>query len=131
MKDKYVFDSTVWVELERKNPEVEQVALPLLEKNAVCLVDLIVTELLRGAKTRKDFLKLKGGFSVFMQLSTTWSAVADLAFNAARKGFNPPLTDLYIAQCVIENNKTLVTHDKHFKQIAQVKQFELIKLPIL
>lgn len=128
MKDKYVFDSTVWIELERKNPEVEKIALPLLEKNAVCLVDLIVAELLRGTKTRKDFMKLKTGFSVFLQLGASWEAVADLAFQAARKGFNPPLTDLYIAQCVIENNKTLVTHDKHFKEIAQVKHFELIKL---
>ncbi|MBI2339860.1 MAG: PIN domain-containing protein [Deltaproteobacteria bacterium] len=128
MKDKYVLDSSVWIEIERKNPAVLERVLPLIEKNQVCLVDLIVAELLRGAKTRKDFLKLKDGFSVFLQLSTKWESVAELAFNTGRRGFTPPLTDLYIAQCVLENQKTLVTHDKHFRHIAQVKPFEVILL---
>ena len=126
MKDKYVLDSTVWVEMERKNPSVLERVYPLINRNEVCLVDLIAAELLRGTKTKKDYDILKEGFSVFTQLTTTWGTVAELAFQVGRKGFHPPLTDLYIAQCVIENRKTLITHDNHFKHIASVKFFDLI-----
>lgn len=128
MKDKYVFDSTVWIEIERKNPVILGKFSPFIEKNEVCLVDLIVAELLRGTRTKKDYTALKDGFSVFNCLATTWEKVAELAFAVGRKGFQPPLTDLYIAQCVIENKKKLITHDKHFRQIVQVKPFELILL---
>lgn len=123
MKDKYVLDSCLWIEIERGNPKVLSIVQPLIDKNEVCLVDVIVAEVLRGTKTRKDYLKLKEAFSHFSQLSTSWAAVAELAFEACRKGFQPPLIDLYIAQCVLENNKTLLTQDKHFPQIAKIRAF--------
>lgn len=123
MKDRYVLDSCLWIEIERGNPKVLGVVQPLIDENQVCLVDVIVAEVLRGAKTRKDYLKLKEAFSHFVQLSTTWETVTELAFEVSRKGFQPPLIDLYIAQCVLENGKTLLTQDRHFPQIAKVRAF--------
>ena len=128
MKDKYVLDSSIWGEIERKNVSVLDRVQPLIDKNEVCLVDVIVAELLRGARTRKDYKRLEEAFSDFLQLTTTWPRVADLAFQVARKGFHPPLIDLYIAQCVLENKKTLITQDKHFRQIAGVQTFDLVLL---
>ncbi len=130
MKDKYVLDSCIWIELERKNPVISERVLPLIEKNQVCLVDVIVAEVLRGVKSQKDFNHLKESFSNFNQLSTPWSAVAKLPFQVSRKGFHPPLVDLYIAQCVFENKRTLITQDKHFDSIARVRDFsvELFKV---
>lgn len=129
MKDKYVLDSCIWIEIERKNPAILERVLPLIEKNQVCLVDVIGTEVMRGTRTLKDFRRLKEAFSVFNQLSTTWDKVSELAFKVARKGFHPPLVDLYIAQCVWENKKMLITQDKHFEFIARVQSFsvELLK----
>lgn len=123
MKDRYALDSCIWIEIERGNPKILSAVQPLIDKNEVCLVDVIVAEVLRGTKTRKDYLKLKEAFSHFVQLSTTWEEVAELAFEVSRKGFQPPLIDLYIAQCVLENGKTLITQDKHFPQIAKVRAF--------
>lgn len=128
MKGKYVLDSSIWVEIERENASVLDRVQPLIDKNEVCLVDVIVAELLRGAKTPRDYKRLDQVFSDFLQLKTEWSRVADLAFQVSRKGFHPPLVDLYIAQCVLENKKALITQDKHFRQIANVRAFELVVL---
>ena len=118
MKDRYVFDSSIWIEMERGNHSILQFAEPILRKNQVCLVDVIAVEVLRGTRSRRDFQKLKAAFADFVQLTTRWEAVAELAFKMARSGFQPPLIDLYIAQAVMENRKILVTQDKHFKQMA-------------
>lgn len=128
MKDKYVLDSSIWIEIERKNPHILALVLPMIEKNETCLVDVIAAEVLRGTKTRKDYLILKDSFSDFIQLSTGWDRVSELAFSTARKGFYPPLIDLYIAQCVYENKKILVTQDRHFRQIAKAQYFEVIEV---
>ena len=124
MTDKYVLDSSIWIEIERKNPVVMEIVNPHIEKNEVCLVDVIVAEVLRGTKTRKDFVKLKNDFSFFNCLTASWTEVADLAFRVSRKGHHPPLIDLYIAHCVRQNRKTLITQDKHFSQIAAVRSFQ-------
>ncbi len=106
--------------MERNNPKIISFISPFIEKNEVCVVDLIVAEILRGIKTVKDFKKVKENFSYFNQLTTSWEKVAELAFQTARKGFWPPLTDLYIAQAVFENHKVLITMDKDFQNIGNV-----------
>lgn len=128
MKDKYILDSSIWIELERKTPLVCEKVIPLIQKNRVCLVDVIVAEVLRGTKTNRDFQTLKKTFQSFRWLATRWETVAILAFEVAQRGYNPPLIDLYIAQCAIENKKILVTQDKHFAHIAHVAPLKHIFL---
>lgn len=111
--------------MERSNSRIANRILPLIEKNKICLVDVIVAEVLRGLKSKQDYRKLLQGFRAFNIYSTSWLAVADLAFKVARKGYNPPLVDLYIAQVTIENKKTLLTQDKHFVGIKEVQNFSL------
>ncbi|MBI2982370.1 MAG: PIN domain-containing protein [Deltaproteobacteria bacterium] len=125
MKDRYVLDSSIWIEMERRNSRILDKITPLIERNEICLVDLIAAEVLRGTKTRKDFKALQKAFSDFPEISTRWEKVARLAFDVARRGFNPPLTDLYIAQAVREHGKTLITQDSDFLQISRVKPFSL------
>lgn len=125
MKDKYVLDSNIWIEIERKNPKVLDRVDPLIQGNRVCLIDIIIAEVLRGTRTRKDFRTLKSVFDDFPVLTASWKDVSDLAFLVARKGFYPPLIDLYIAQAVSKNKKILITRDSDFTQIAKVKPFSL------
>ena len=128
MKDRYVLDSSIWIELERGNPAISTLVQPFIDRNEVCVVDLIVAELLRGTKSRRDFDRLESAFADFVWLSADWERVAETAFRVARKGLNPPLTDLYIAQSVHDNDKVIVTQDKHFKQIAGVLPFKFVLL---
>jgi predicted nucleic acid-binding protein len=125
MKDKFVLDSNIWIEIHRGNTKIRKYVGPFIENNHVCLVDVITTEILRGAKARKDFETLKVAFSDFPQISTSWARVSELGFRVARQGFSPPLIDLYIAQSVQETNRTLVTLDKHFVQIANINHLSV------
>lgn len=119
MKDKFVLDSSVWIAIERRHPDVLARAAPLLAENRVCLVDVIVAEVLRGVKHKKDFNSLRQTFASFTVLTATWNRVAETAFELARHGQHPPLLDVYIACCVRDNHKTLITHDRHFQQIGK------------
>jgi len=125
MKDRFVLDSNVWIEIERGNARVVERVEPLIQTNQICLVDLIVAELLRGTRSQRDFNRLKQGFASFPVISTQWERVAELAFRVGRQGYHPPLTDLYIAQAVLETHRTLITLDSDFAQIAKVKPFSL------
>lgn len=128
MKDKYVLDSSIWIELERGNQKILKKVEPLILKNQVCLIDAIVAEVLRGVRRKKDFDILQDSFSSYNILSTDWLKVANLAFEISKKGFQPPLIDLYIAQCVYENKRTLVSQDKDFIAIKKIQAFDLISL---
>ncbi|MBL7685864.1 MAG: PIN domain-containing protein [Deltaproteobacteria bacterium] len=125
MKDKYVLDSSLWIEIHRENISILSKIEPLFQKNKVCLIDVISAEVLRGARNDKDYKKLEEIFNDFLILSCDWKKVAKLAYQVGKKGFNPPLIDLYIAQCVHENKKRLMTQDKHFLQISKILPFEL------
>ncbi len=93
----YIFDSSIWVEIERGNKSIQKRAAQLINKNKVCLVDLIVAELLRGVKSEGDYNGLKLRLLSYEILSTTWTEVGRLGFLMARQGYSPPLADLYIA----------------------------------
>ncbi|MBL6989886.1 MAG: PIN domain-containing protein [Bacteriovoracaceae bacterium] len=121
MKDKYILDSSIWIELERKNQAIIGKVAPLFMKNLIITIDVISAEVLRGVKTKQDYIKLEKMLSNFVHLSTQWDEVAKLAFEVAKKGYYPPLIDLYIAQCVLDSKTTLITQDKHFAQITKVK----------
>lgn len=128
MKDRYVLDSSIWISLERGEKKVKQLVEPLIQKNQVCLVDVIEAEVLRGAVSQKDYNTLKEAFSYFEKLTTNWNSVAEIAFLMGRKGYMPPLIDVYIANAVMENKKTLVTHDKHFLHIEKILKIKLLML---
>ena len=125
MKDKFILDSSIWIAVERKKQTVCDRVLPLIAKNQVCLVDLIAAEVLRGGRTARDFDRLRETFLNFRILKTSWLRVATLAFQVAKQGFQPPLADLYIAQCTIEGRRTLITQDKDFQSIAKAHPFVL------
>lgn len=127
-KDKYVLDSSIWVEIHRNNQKILTIVQPLIDRSEICMVDVITAEVLRGARGPKDYQRLKQIFSDFPEIQTHWDAVAKLAFRMAQKGFHPPLIDLYIAQTSREQGKTLITQDKHFPQIAKIQPFPIVLL---
>lgn len=128
MRDKYVLDSSVWISMERGDAGILRVVEPMIQKNEVCLVDVIKAEVLRGALSAKGYRKLHHAFSFFTELGISWDRVASMAFKIARKGFMPPLIDIYIAAAVIENGKVLVSQDRHFRLIQKAVPLRLILL---
>lgn len=119
-KDVYVLDSSLWIRIGRNEPGIMQRIRPLIMKNAVCQVDLIVAELARSVNSVRDLKSIQEGFSHFSVLTTTWKKVAGLGFQLARRDFYPSMSCLYLAQCVIENRKILITEDETFKHLQKM-----------
>jgi predicted nucleic acid-binding protein len=118
-----ILDSSIWIEIARGNKKIITFVSPYLKKDKIFLVDLIFAEVLRGARSENDYLNLQKLFDDLPILSTDWQNVARLAYDVSRKGFNPPLADLYISNCAIENSVGIVSKDKHFLSIASIRKF--------
>ena len=52
--------------------------------------------------------------------------LSDLKYNYEKKGITLPLADLLIAAQTIENNMTLVTMDKGFERIEELKKIIIL-----
>lgn len=122
---KYVLDSCIWIKMGRGDQKILSLVTPWVQEEKVAIVDLIMAEVLRGVPSKKDFNNLKRDFLAFPQIKTSWQKVAELAYKVRKKGFHPPLADLYIAQAVIDYKMTLVTQDRDFAQIVKAKKFIL------
>ena len=124
-KSRYLVDSSLWVDLERGRDPAARKLTALIEKNVVCLADIIVAELLRGVRTDADYRGLKLRLLSFQIVQTSWVEVGALGYSVRKAGHSPPLADLYIAQCAISFGKTVVTSDRHFEEIASVSKLKV------
>ena len=123
MSDKYMIDSSVWIPYFRdKKYKLTPLIKELMEKDSVYINGIIQTELLKGAKSEKNYRTLKNSFNglQFLEIDKgLFDSISDAAFKLRRKGVTVPLTDLIIAIQCIENHLILIQEDKHFKFIQE------------
>ncbi len=122
-RKRYILDSSVWIAIERRDAHVSSLVMPLIDRNMVDLVDVIVAEVLRGVRTLKGYNLLLDHFLSFPILTGSWINTSALAFRLGQGGFNPPLVDIYIAQIARETRRTLLTQDRHFRGISAFEAF--------
>lgn len=124
-----IVDSSVWIaHLRGKNTAaVRRLASALTKREPIGLPDIILMEILRGARDAQAFLHLERAF-----LSLPRFVPADprqLARNAAHlyarcrwAGFTPRSgNDCLIACCAIEAGEPLLHEDRDFRAIAKVE----------
>ena len=64
MSDKYMIDSSVWIPYFRdKEYKLKSLIKELIEKDSVYINGIIQTELLKGAKSEKNYRTLKNSFN--------------------------------------------------------------------
>jgi len=126
------FDTSMLIELERKNPRIiERIKeLSLLHPFPAILPFISYYEFIRGLKMRKnkDYEKriaFVDRFNILKTSKKTAEILADLRIKYELKGITLPLADLLIASQVIENQLTLVTLDKDFEKIEELKKIVL------
>ena len=123
-------DTSVWIAYFRK----EESAPPmneLIDSGRVCSTNLIVAELIQGAKSDKEIRVLKDFLDVFPFLreqEETWFKAAYMAYQLRKKGKTMGLADCYLAQIAIENKVGLYSFDKHFKVIGKMVPLQLVRL---
>jgi hypothetical protein len=116
-----VVDSSVWIDYftGKNTPEAEKLD-SVLGEEPVAIGDLVLTEVLQGFRTDKDFRKAKEllmSLNVVNMLDTTIALKSAVNFRALRKkGVTVRKTiDTIIATYCIENKLPLLHSDKDFQ----------------
>ena len=121
---KVIVDTSAWIESFRPQSEIAiaNFVKDLILKDRILVPGIIKTELLRGAKNKKEFDRLNDllkGLEYLPVSDDFWEKLSRFSFSLFRKGVTAPLTDTYIALLCIENNLSILHRDKHFDLIAE------------
>ena len=121
MISKYMIDSSVWISyFGDQNYSMTPIIRELIEKDQVYINGIIQTELLKGAKSEKQYRALKNNLNGlrFLEISRNlFDRISNAAYVLRGKGVTVPLTDLIIAIHCVEEKIILIEEDKHFSYI--------------
>ncbi len=121
---KTIVDTSVWIEYF-KNQETLSTSMDkeLLAGN-IYMAGPVISELLQGAKTEKDFRTLKSSIDGVPFLETRlsdWKLAGELSFKLRKKGITIPITDCLIGAIALNNDAAVMTLDRHFMHIPDLK----------
>jgi predicted nucleic acid-binding protein len=115
----FLVDTSVWIFALRKNPVllIRNRIDSLLKEDAVITTGMIKLEVLAGAKTEKEYRRLKSRFDALESIETDddlWRNGCEHGFRLRRKGLTIPSTDVLIATCALQAGAVLLHADAHF-----------------
>lgn len=115
---KYLVDTTIWVKYLRGLDEILKEKLTaLVSEERVFTSEVIIMEILRGAKSDRDYKMLYNDFLALPQLGTNrevWDTAWKTSYKLRKNGVNIPLIDILIAATAIHYKCPLMHSDKHF-----------------
>jgi len=123
-------DTSVWVLFLRKStsPTVKAELAQALREMRVHLSPVVAAELLRGARSKKEFQALRRGLLALPEAPNgivVWLRAGELGQALKEKGITLPLSDLAIAASAELGGLELWHADRHYEQIAQVADLRL------
>jgi predicted nucleic acid-binding protein len=126
-----LIDTSAWIEFFRPHGDshIRSTINQLLDDNEASVCGIILSELLRGTRTDREYRDLADRLKTLVYLSTPeelWSAAGQLGSHLARKGVNAPTTDILIATVAIKNKVALLHKDRHFPLIARYSDLKLV-----
>ena len=123
-----IIDTSVWIEAFRHQDCAERGEVDdLLAKNQVVMAGPVLAEVLQGARTEAERLRLEVTLQALPFIEADrgdWAKAGELSFGLRRQGRTIPLTDLLVAVLAIENGHTIYALDRHFQSIPGVKLHE-------
>jgi predicted nucleic acid-binding protein len=129
-------DSSVWIDFfaDRATWQVEDLSRRLLADEQVGLTDVVLTELLRGARDDVDLARLEGylaPFEVARLRSLDDFRLAAALHRAGRKAGTPirTTTDCLIAAVCIRDGLPLLHNDRDFDHLAEVSDLIVVSSP--
>ena len=123
MKSELVLvDTTIWVKFLRGlEIGVRDRLSAWIREEKVCINEIILLEILKGARSDREYNLLRDDFSA-LRLLNIIPAVWELAGNASNKlrkrGIDVPLTDVLISATALHYRCRLWHDDKHFNLIS-------------
>ncbi|MEI6207718.1 MAG: PIN domain nuclease [Desulfuromonadales bacterium] len=117
-------DTTVWIHFLRGSGiQFQERIVPLIMADRLATTPIVVMEILRGAKSGKEYDKLSRDLAAlrFFDISAkVWERACKLGYTLRHKGLNAPLADTLIAAAAQEYNVCLLHDDRHFEIIASI-----------
>jgi predicted nucleic acid-binding protein len=123
-----ILDTSILIEIERRNIELINILKKYSEiyPGPPKITFISYFEFLNGLKNKN--IKNKDKSILFIEKFTmlnitkrTAEILSDLKYNNETKGISLPLADLLIASQTIENKDVLITRDKDFESIENLK----------
>ena len=125
---KIIVDTSIWIEYFRNN----QKYVPFIEDNLnlenVLISGLIISELLHGVKSKKEYTLLLESISAVPYAECVyedWLKTGEILYDLKKKGITVPLTDVLISLIAIRSDASILTLDKHFHSIDMIKLVDL------
>ena len=119
--NKVLIDTCAWIDfLRSEEGALGNYVARLIENDQALLCGVIVTELLQGAKGKKEKQQLEFLFSgvEILDIDRQDWIDAGLCLQKLRsKGITLPLTDALIAMLATRNSVAVLTIDKHFNHL--------------
>lgn len=120
----FLIDSSTWIEYLRLSgsAKIKARIRKILESEEAVTCGIVVVEILRGARTEKDYRTLRDSFLSLPSIPITREVIdraSRWGFQLDRKGRQVPTTDLIIASCAYKTAR-LVHADRDFEIIASV-----------
>ena len=131
--NKYLVDTSVWVEFFRGNKiTIKKRLEKLLDENRAFVSGIILAELMTGISNEKDQHFLEECFLGMPYLDATreiFAAAGKMGATLRKKGITLPISDLLIAALAKTHALTVLTLDNHFQTLARPVnvQMELLK----
>ncbi len=120
--EKCLIDTTIWVLYFKGEKELEDEIKSLILKERAAICEIVTLEVLRGAKSQKEYGQLHADFAALSTLRLTdiiWEKSYKIGFKLRRTGVNVPLADILIATVASHYNCLLLHRDKHFPLIKE------------
>jgi predicted nucleic acid-binding protein len=128
-------DTTVWIHFLRGSGiQFQNRMVPLIMADKLAITPVIIMEILRGAKSQKEYDKLNQDLAALRRFDISarvWERACKLGYMLRQKGINIPLTDTLIVAIAQENNALLLHDDRHYEMIAAVTPLKHEYLRIL
>jgi predicted nucleic acid-binding protein len=121
-------DTSIWVRSLRRNfPRERQVVADLIDRDLIATTDIVVAEVLQGARSEADFQELAdkmGALNFFHADEGAWLNAAKLSFELRRRGLTTALSDLVIATVALEHNLEVYSVDSDFERVTNLQLYQ-------
>lgn len=124
----FLIDSSTWIEYLRPSgsAKIKARIRKILESEEAVTCGIVVVEILRGARTEKDYRLLRDSLLSLPGIPINREVIERASrwgFQLDRKGSQVPTTDLIIASCTHKTAR-LVHADKDFEIIASIGEID-------
>ncbi|MBI5234703.1 MAG: PIN domain-containing protein [Deltaproteobacteria bacterium] len=123
--DGVIADSCAWIGyFRREASDLKETLERLLISGSVVICGVVMYELSQGLKSDKERSLVTDAMQSlrYVEMSPVlWLKAADVAGALRRRGKTVPLSDVIIAALAMEHNLAVLTVDKHFNLIENLK----------